>query len=102
MTVCLNFMHRSNFALKSGVIVDSCRAHGLWLDNGEVTHLMEWKKAGGQLLHQQELNKSQPKLRKAQAGRPDRLWGDVLQKDTISLETDLLELLASIVGKIFL
>lgn len=100
--VCLNFMHRRNFALKSGVIVDSCRVHGLWLDNGEVTHLMEWKKAGGQLLHQQEQKKNQPKLRNAQASRSDRLWGDTLQRDTISLETDLLELLASIVGKIFL
>ncbi|GFO71554.1 hypothetical protein BJAS_P1157 [Bathymodiolus japonicus methanotrophic gill symbiont] len=100
--VCLKFMHRSNFALKSGVIVGICRVHGLWLDNGEVTHLMEWKKAGGQLLYRQEQQKKQPKLRKTQAGRSDRLWGDALQKDTLSLETDLLELLASVVGKIFL
>ena len=49
--VCLAFMRRINFAQKSGVIVDSCRLHGFWLDSGEVTHLQEWKKAGGQLLH---------------------------------------------------
>ncbi|SMG65017.1 conserved hypothetical protein, partial [methanotrophic bacterial endosymbiont of Bathymodiolus sp.] len=50
----LAFMRRINFAQKSGVIVDSCRLHGFWLDSGEVTHLQEWKKAGGQLLYQSQ------------------------------------------------
>jgi hypothetical protein len=26
----------------------------MWLDNGELVHLMEWKKAGGQLQAQKE------------------------------------------------
>lgn len=47
-------MRRMSFAYRSGVIIDQCSQHGIWLDNGEMTHLMEWKKAGGQLLHQQK------------------------------------------------
>jgi Zn-finger nucleic acid-binding protein len=52
--VCQVLMNRVNFGYRSGVVVDQCRAHGVWLDSGEITHLMEWKKAGGQLWHQQQ------------------------------------------------
>ena len=47
---CGVLMNRVNFAAMSGVVVDQCKEHGVWLDNGELIHLMEWKKAGGQLL----------------------------------------------------
>jgi Zn-finger nucleic acid-binding protein len=52
--VCQVLMNRVSFGYRSGVIIDRCRKHGVWLDNGEITHLMEWKKAGGQLLAQQQ------------------------------------------------
>jgi len=51
--VCANHMHRVNFGTKSGVIIDRCRDHGVWLDGGELRHLFEWMKAGGQLLAQE-------------------------------------------------
>ena len=49
--VCLSFMSRRNFGHRSGVVVDRCSQHGVWLDRGELIHLLEWKKAGGQILH---------------------------------------------------
>ena len=52
---CRRVMDRVNFAKRSGVVVDQCFVHGIWLDSGELTHLLEWKKAGGQLLHQEHL-----------------------------------------------
>jgi Zn-finger nucleic acid-binding protein len=51
---CATLMSHTSFAYRSGVIIDQCLQHGVWLDNGEITHLMEWKKAGGQLLAQQK------------------------------------------------
>lgn len=51
--VCSKLMNRVNFGTKSGVIVDRCKEHGVWLDGGELRHLFEWMKAGGQLLHQE-------------------------------------------------
>jgi len=48
--VCQILMNRINFGYHSGVVTDQCRKHGIWLDSGEITHLIEWKKAGGQLL----------------------------------------------------
>ncbi len=48
--VCELPMRRFNFAKRSGVIVDQCANHGIWLDNGELIHLLEWRKSGGHLL----------------------------------------------------
>lgn len=51
--VCEKFMNRVSFGTKSGVVVDRCKEHGVWLNGGELRHLFEWKKAGGKLLHEQ-------------------------------------------------
>ena len=45
--VCENMMQRINYRSVSGVIVDRCLRHGVWLDGGELKQLFEWKKAGG-------------------------------------------------------
>ena len=50
---CGELMNRNNFGHRSGVVIDRCALHGVWLENGELIHLLEWKKAGGQLLHEQ-------------------------------------------------
>jgi Zn-finger nucleic acid-binding protein len=51
--VCSKLMNRINFGTKSGVVVDRCRDHGVWLDGGKLRHLFEWMKAGGKLLCQE-------------------------------------------------
>lgn len=51
--VCSQIMNRVNFGAKSGVIIDKCSEHGIWLDGGELRHLLEWVKAGGQILAKQ-------------------------------------------------
>jgi len=51
--VCRDYMKRTNFGAKSGVIMDTCVKDGVWLDGGELKQLLEWKKAGGLLLHEQ-------------------------------------------------
>ena len=50
---CGELMHRQLHGQRSGVVVDRCRDHGLWLDAGELRQLLEWTRAGGQLLEQQ-------------------------------------------------
>ncbi|MEM6796488.1 MAG: zf-TFIIB domain-containing protein [Acidobacteriota bacterium] len=44
---CGQLMHRRSFGQRSGVIVDCCREHGLWLDGGELRQLIRWTQAGG-------------------------------------------------------
>jgi hypothetical protein len=38
---CGELMNRSLHGKRSGVVVDGCRDHGLWLDAGELRQLME-------------------------------------------------------------
>ena len=43
--ICDSLMHRLNYRSVSGVIVDKCYKHGVWLDTGELLQLFEWKQA---------------------------------------------------------
>ncbi len=44
---CEQLMNRINFARCSGVIVDVCRAHGIWFDRDELRGIIEFIRAGG-------------------------------------------------------
>jgi Zn-finger nucleic acid-binding protein len=69
--VCSTIMNRVNFGIKSGVIIDRCREHGVWLDGGELRHLFEWMKAGGKLL-QQERTEEQRRIETQELKRENR------------------------------
>ncbi len=100
--VCQKFMHRTSFAQKSGVIVDSCRNHGFWLDSGEITHLMEWKKAGGQLLHDSEAQKKTAKVKIHSHSHESDFWqASTLMKDSREFDTGIVDLLSYVARKIF-
>lgn len=49
---CGEIMSHINFGGRSGVILDRCGAHGVWLNAGELRRLLEWWRVGGKLLHQ--------------------------------------------------
>ena len=51
--VCTHRMNHVNFGGRSGVVVDHCAAHGLWLEGGHLRRLTEWWRAGGKALYQQ-------------------------------------------------
>ena len=67
---CGVMMNRVAFGYKSGVIVDHCRRHGFWLDEGELRQLQEWKKAGGEM-KQKSLGKGYGHEPKAETNRPE-------------------------------
>lgn len=50
--ICRELMNSRNFGRRSGVLVDICRAHGVWLDGGELRTIAEWWHAGGRHIHQ--------------------------------------------------
>ena len=45
--LCNQQMHRRNYATRSGVIIDFCRDHGLWLDHDELRRIVEFVRTGG-------------------------------------------------------
>lgn len=45
--VCDDFMQRRNYASASGVIIDVCRKHGVWLDHRELERVLAFVREGG-------------------------------------------------------
>ncbi len=41
--VCNRHMNKGIYAAISGVLIDKCPKHGIWLDSGELQQLLEWK-----------------------------------------------------------
>lgn len=46
---CEKLMHRKNYGGGSGVIIDKCKDHGVWLDGGELRQIVKWIQAGGRV-----------------------------------------------------
>ena len=47
---CSKIMQRKNYMNRSGVIMDICLDHGIWLDAGELKQIQEWTSLGGKQL----------------------------------------------------
>jgi Zn-finger nucleic acid-binding protein len=45
--VCKSLMSRSQYGKFSRVIIDICKQHGVWLDEGELSQILEWVRSGG-------------------------------------------------------
>ncbi|MBI4962396.1 MAG: zf-TFIIB domain-containing protein [Desulfomonile tiedjei] len=83
---CRTVMNRSNFARISGVIIDSCRGHGLWFDPGELEKIMDFiahrglQKAKTIELEELKAEKKLAQLREhprgSEASLADPGWGD--------------------------
>ena len=72
--VCEQLMTRKNYGASSGVIIDVCRTHGVWLDHRELERILAFIRAGGlQRERQREIERLKQEQRKtndraAQAG----------------------------------
>lgn len=51
---CYEPMSPHSFGRLSGVVLDFCGRHGVWLDGGELRRLTEWWRVGGKLHYQVE------------------------------------------------
>ena len=45
--ICKALMNRKNYSHTSGVIIDLCREHGVWLDHSELEKIMRFIESGG-------------------------------------------------------
>lgn len=98
--VCLTLMNRNAFGYRSGVVVDRCKIHGIWLDSGEITHLLEWKKAGGQILDERQKEIDTQSEAKQRSIRKNAAKRDPDYSDS-AVEGDLLTTVASVIEQLF-
>ena len=75
---CDKLMNRSNFARSSGVILDVCKLHGVWLDRGELQRVLGFIESGGLTVarerEREELAEEQRRLA-ALRDHPQRMSG---------------------------
>jgi Zn-finger nucleic acid-binding protein len=68
---CTKLMNRLNFAHSSGVILDVCKSHGVWLDRGELQRVLGFVDAGGMTVarerEREKLIEEQMRLKALQA-----------------------------------
>jgi len=67
--ICKTMMNRRSYGSLSGVVIDYCRDHGIWLEGGEYRQIINWIKAGGRALDQQQQIASLEKARRREATR---------------------------------
>jgi Zn-finger nucleic acid-binding protein len=45
---CRKTMNRRNFGRQSGIVVDTCKDHGIWFDAQELGDILKWIRRGGE------------------------------------------------------
>ena len=78
---CATLMHRRNYGRKSGVIVDTCRDHGVWFDDGELAQILRWLRAGGARRANLEAD-----LERREVARHDALFGPKAEPPELARE----------------
>ena len=82
--ICAKLMHRRQYGRGSGVVIDTCRDHGIWFDGGELRQVLEWIRLGGRTgrpldaeLRKQQLHRSltsqEPAVTEKRIHQPERL-----------------------------
>jgi Zn-finger nucleic acid-binding protein len=99
--VCQTLMNRVVYGYRSGVVIDQCKSHGIWLDAGQISHLLEWKKAGGQLLNQQKMAVKQRQSKQESIKKNYRSESMAKNYSSYDAEEKLLETVSRVIYKIF-
>ncbi|WFP50793.1 zf-TFIIB domain-containing protein [Methylomonas sp. EFPC3] len=98
--VCQVLMNRMLYGYQSGVVVNRCKGHGVWLDNGQISHLLEWKKAGGQLLDRKKAVERQVRGR-TETAKTEFRSNYAAPTNQAGDEFEVLETIAEVVFKLF-
>lgn len=65
---CGELMNQKNFAGCSGILIDSCKSHGVWLDRQELQKIVNFIKNGGlQKAREMELERLKDEQRRLEA-----------------------------------
>jgi len=68
---CKQLMNRKNYGGASGVILDVCREHGVWLDHAELEKVMRFIESGGlDHVRRREIERLEERKRRAESSAP--------------------------------
>ncbi len=106
---CAAIMNRYNYAHISGVVLDSCKGHGIWFDRDELRQVLAFIERGGleqsrtRELHQLEEQRRLAEAPGAGAGLPPGAWAEAPLGRGLGggAGAGLAEALGSLVAKLF-
>jgi len=75
---CENLMNRMNYAGRSGIVINICRAHGVWLDRNEMRQIVDFISAGGLDRARQMETEELQEARRAETSSIDEFQSGVL------------------------
>lgn len=103
--LCEKLMQRRNYGRKSGVIIDSCRKHGVWLDGNELPRILKWIRSGGSNRAKRQLEEARraDKLRKSisEIGSDRSGYGHLSGLAGGYTPDDDFDILATVIGSLF-
>lgn len=74
---CDDRMTRRNFGGSSGIVIDVCKHHGLWLDHAELERILDFVRSGGLVrARERERARAKSQLERAQDGALPSLGAD--------------------------
>jgi Zn-finger nucleic acid-binding protein len=87
---CQDLMVRRNFGGSSGVLIDVCRGHGVWLDHRELERILAFVRRGG--LMQARTREVERLAHEAEVAKAQLLAGPAFERDApgLSEEIDLI------------
>jgi len=93
---CNKLMQRKNYLNRSGVIMDVCTEHGLWLDAGELKQIQEWSALGGKdkALNEKQIH-TRTQQRKRKSPYRSKHYESELMQDARSF-TDAVDMLSGL------
>ena len=98
---CNKIMQRKNYMNRSGVIMDTCVDHGIWLDAGELKQIKDWIKLGGkrnalkdELDHKHIKARDKNRKRKSYNRQSDIYYSKEIVSET-SYFTDIVDLVST-------
>jgi len=81
--MCSERMSPINFGRRSGVVLDRCGTHGVWVEGGELRRLAEWWRSGGRLIFEQSEGDKTKRLFQEMEQAPKVLPGSIESPDRI-------------------
>ncbi len=94
---CNKRMNRKLYGSRSGVVIDTCKGCGVWLDGGELRKILRWVKAGGQIHNaQRELERREQQEREKARAKAEEERAFVKALRDSSAQPSLLQSLAKL------
>lgn len=97
--ICETTLNRVNYGRLSGVIIDYCRKHGYWLDNGELEKIAKWVASGGlEKKRQRELEEARNQRSRSSIQNIELSHKNTFRDDKTESMADIL---VELIGKLF-